>query len=244
MLEGLYAAASGMEAQQTQLDAVSNDLSNMDTAGYKSTIVGFRDLLYTTSGPQNGSSAATGAGAAAQMVGRSQTEGSIQNTGQPLDLAIEGSGYLQVRRPDGTIGLTRNGALQVDANDQITTKQGMPLVPPITIPQGVSLDQVKISPDGTVQAGARTLGKLSLVDVPAPNQLLADGDSVFSATAGSGPTRPAAGATVQQGALESSNVDMAQAMTQMITAQENYSLSSKAVQFQDQMMSIADQVKR
>src|SRR5579862_6088665 len=103
MLEGLYSAASGMEAQQQQFDAISNDMANMDTPGYQSTVVGFHDLLYSDGG--YGSNVATGAGSAAQVVGYDQSEGAIQQTGQPLDVAINGSGYLEVRRQDGTIGL-------------------------------------------------------------------------------------------------------------------------------------------
>ncbi len=244
MLDGLYSAASGMAAQQQQLDALANDLANMSTPGYQATRVGFHDLLYTSSGPSNGSTVATGAGSAAEAIGRSQLQGAIQSTSQPLDVAIAGEGYLEVRRPDGTIGLTRNGVLQVDAQGRLTTNLGMPLQPPIAIPRGISPDQVKIGPDGTVQVGARRLGKISIVTVPAPDRLLADGDSVVSATAASGAIRPATGATLQQGALEGSNVDVASAMVEMIDAQKGYSMASKAIQDQDQMLQIANQIKR
>jgi flagellar basal-body rod protein FlgG len=242
MLEGLYAAAAGMEAQQQQLDALANDMANVDTPGYQATRVGFHDLLYTSSG--NGSTVATGAGAAAEIVGRSQIQGAIQQTGQPLDVAIVGEGYLEVRRPDGTIGLTRNGVLEIDAQGRLTNSLGMPLVPPITLPPGVSAQDVRIAPDGSVTAGNQRLGTIAIVAVPAPDSLLADGDSLFSATAASGPIGPAGGATLQQGALGSSNVDVASAMAQMIDTQRNYELASKAIQYQDQMLQIANQVKR
>lgn len=241
MLEGLYAAAAGMEAQQQQVDAVANDIANLDTPGYQQTIVGFHDLLYSTGG--YGSNVATGAGSAAQIVGRSQAQGSIEQTGQPLDVAIDGNGYLEVRRPDGTIGLTRNGALQLDGQGRLTNAQGMLLQPPVTLPSGVTPDQVTIAANGTVSAGGRTLGKLNLVTVPNPDGLTADGDSLFSATAASGPLRPATTATLQQGALEGSNVDVATAMTEMMQAQQNYSMGSQAVQFQNQLLQIANQIK-
>src|SRR5579864_8884484 len=120
MLEGLYSAASGMEAQQQQFDAISNDMANLDTPGYQSTIVGFHDLLYSNG--NYGSAVATGAGSAAQDVGRDQTQGAIQQTNQPLDVAVQGQGYIEVRRQDGTIGLTRNGALQLNDKRQLTTQ--------------------------------------------------------------------------------------------------------------------------
>jgi flagellar basal-body rod protein FlgG len=243
MLQGLYAAASGMEAQQNQLDAVSNDLANIDTPGYQGEIVGFEDLLYTSGGNSTGTNVATGAGSASGIIGRSGEQGSIQQTGRPLDVAIQGPGYLEVRRPDGTIGLTRNGALQTNAKGQLTTGQGMLVQPPITIPPGTDPSNVTIQGNGNVIVNGKTLGQLKLVTVPAPNGLVADGDSIFSATAASGAIRSANGSTLQQGALEGSNVDMGRAMSQMMTAQRSYQMSSNAVQYQDQMLQIANQIK-
>ena len=244
MLQGLYAAASGMEAQQTEFDAISNDLANLNTPGYQATQVGFQDLLYSGAGSASGSVVATGTGSASSIVGRSQTEGALNPTGNPFDVAITGPGFLQVRRPDGTIGLTRNGSLQLGAQGQLTDQQGNPLVPAITLPKGLSADQLQIAPNGTVTAGGRTLGRIAVVDVPAPTQLQPDGGSLFSVTAGSGPTRPAAGSTLKQGVLEASNVDAAQAMSDMIDAQRSYEMSSQAIQYQDQMLQIADQLKK
>jgi len=241
MLEGLYAAASGMEAQQQQFDAISNDMANVDTPGYQSTIMGFHDLLYSSG--TYGSNVATGAGAGAEQLGYDQTQGAIQQTGQPLDVAIAGQGYLEVRRPDGTIGLTRNGALQLDDKRQLTTQTGMLVQPPITIPAGLDPSQVSIAANGTVSAGKQTLGKLSLVDVPAPDGLVADGDSVFSATAASGAIRAAKGASLQQGALEGSNVDMGAEMSKMMAAQQQYAMGSQAIQYQAQMLQIANEIK-
>jgi flagellar basal-body rod protein FlgG len=241
MLEGLFSAASGMEAQQQQFDAISNDMANLDTPGYQSTIVGFHDLLYSNGG--YGSNVATGAGAEAQDVGRDQTQGAIQHTGQPLDVAVQGAGFIEVRRLDGTIGLTRNGRLELNAKGQMTNAQGMLVQPPVTLPAGVPLDQVSIAANGTVSAAGKPVGKISLVDVPAPDGLVADGDSVFSATAASGAIGPAKNATLQQGALEGSNVDLGAEMARMMTAQQEYAMSSQAVQIQGQMLSIANQIK-
>jgi flagellar basal-body rod protein FlgG len=241
MLEGLYSAASGMEAQQTQFDAISNDLSNLDTPGYQSQIVGFRDLLYSNGGYAG--NVPTGAGSSSQIVGRSQVQGPIQQTGRPLDVAIGGDGYLEVRRPDGTIGLSRNGALEMNAQGQLTNQEGMLLQPPVTIPRGVQPSQVSIAANGNVTAGGRQLGKIQLVTVPSPDNLTPVGDSMFTANAASGAIVPATGATLQQGALEGSNVDMAQAMSQLVLAQRTYSMDSSAVQDQDQMLQIANEIK-
>jgi flagellar basal-body rod protein FlgG len=243
-LDGLMAAAAGMQAEQTQLDAVSNDLANVSTPGYQSEELGFHDLLYTTPGPGQGTNQATGAGAAAEIAGRSVQQGSLQQTGRPLDVAIQGAGYIEVRRPDGTIGLTRNGSLELNGARQLVTQMGMPLVPPITIPAGVPLDRVAVAPGGQVQVLGKTVGTISLVDVPAPDRLLAAGDSTFTATAASGSIRPAGGATLTQGYLEQSNVDIATAMTEMVDAERSYQMDSKAIQMQDQMMQIANQIKR
>jgi flagellar basal-body rod protein FlgG len=243
MLQGLFAAASGMEAQQQQFDAVSNDLANVNTPGYQANVVGFHDLLYTTAGSASGTTMATGAGSAAGIVGRSQLQGALQQSGRPLDVAIQGQGYLEVRRPDGTIGLTRNGALQRDAQGRLTNQEGMLVQPPITVPAGVSTSELHIDSSGNVTAGAQRLGQIQLVTVPNPNGLNPDGGSVFSATAASGAIGPATGATLQQGALEASNVDVGNAMTTMINAQQSYSMGSQAIQYQDQMLQIANEIK-
>jgi flagellar basal-body rod protein FlgG len=245
MLQGLYAAASGMEAQQNQFNAIANDMANLNTTGYQSTEVGFQDLLYSGGGNSSGSPAiSTGAGSSSSIVGRSDAQGAIQNTGRSLDVAIQGPGYLQVRRDDGSVGLTRNGALQVNAQGKLTDSTGNPLVPPLTLPKGTDADSVKIETNGQVISGSKPIGKIDLVNVPAPNQLQPDGDSMFSVTSGSGAIRPATGSSLQQGALEGSNVDAAQDMTEMISAQRSYQMASQAIQYQDQMLQIANQIKR
>jgi flagellar basal-body rod protein FlgG len=245
MLQGLYAAASGMEAQQNQFNAIANDMANLNTTGYQSTEVGFQDMLYSGGGNSSGSpSVSTGSGSSSAIVGRSDAQGAIQSTGRSLDVAINGPGYLQVRRDDGSVGLTRNGALQSNAQGEVTDSTGNPLVPPLKVPKGTDVDSLKIEPNGQVISGSKTIGKISLVDVPAPNQLQPDGDSMFSVTSGSGSIRPASGSSLQQGALEGSNVDAAQDMTEMISAQRSYQMASQAIQYQDQMLQIANGIKR
>jgi len=243
MLAGLYSAAAGMAAQQQQIDAISNDLANLSTGGYKSERVAFGDLLYNKV-EQAGTATSTGAGASAKFMGRSLTEGALKQTGQPLDVAIEGEGYLQVTRPGGQIALTRNGALSVDASGTITNAEGNRLVPPIKLPAGLSPHELKIAPDGTLSDPAgKKLGQIQLVTVTSPDHLSSDGASEFSVTAASGATHPAIGAKLQQGALEQSNVDVAKEMASMVATQRSYQLASTAIQSDSQMMSIANQLR-
>jgi flagellar basal-body rod protein FlgG len=241
MLEGLYAAAAGMSAQQQQMDATANDLANVSTSGYKSERVGFQDLLYNQVN-QAGTSTTAGSGALAQVIGTNQAQGALQQTGDPLDVAIQGEGFLQIKLPSGQTALTRNGTLSIDGQGHLSTPDGSLLDPPITLPAGVHEGEVQIAADGTVSAGTRTLGKISLVTVPAPAHLLADGAGGFTATAASGAVRAATGATLQQGALEASNVDMAAEMATMMSTQRNYQMSSTAIQTQNQMFGIANQL--
>jgi flagellar basal-body rod protein FlgG len=244
MLEGLYSAAAGMSAQQEQLDAISNDLANASTTGYQSERVAFSDLLYNAV-DEAGTESSIGAGASAQVIGRSQSQGPIQETGDPLDLAIEGEGYFQVKSSGGQTALTRNGSFGVDAGGTIVDTQGNPLEPPIKLPAGVSADEVKIGPDGAVTAGKRTLGQIKLVTVASPDHLLAGGDGTLTPTAGSGSPQAigANAAKIHQGALEGSNVDMSKEMASMVSTQRAYQMSSSAIQTESQMMSIANQLR-
>jgi flagellar basal-body rod protein FlgG len=230
-----------MAAQQQRIDAVANDVANVSTAGYKGTKIAFRDLAYRE--VPTGQGVRAGAGAAVMDAGRTHRPGSIETTGQPLDIAIEGDGYLEVVRPDGRVGLTRQGALRLDSEGRLVTVTGDVLRPPIRLPRGVELSSVSIAPDGRVTAAGRLVGRIRLVDVPAPDGLVPIGDSVFVPTAASGPVRAATG-TIRQGALERSNVDMADAMVDLMEAQRAYALASRAIQTQDRLMEIANGVKR
>lgn len=243
MLEGLYSAAAGMSAQQTQLDAISNDLANISTTGYKSERVGFGDLLYNEVNQAN-TSTNTGAGAVAQLVGRDQSQGAIQETGHPLDLAIQGEGFFQVKGANGQVALTRNGAFGVDSQGRLTADDGSLLDPPVTLPRGTAPSAVSIGPDGSVLAGGRKVGQIALVTVPAPDKLVANGNGQFTTNAASGaPHAVGATSSIRQGALEGSNVDMATEMASMMTTQRSYQLASSAIKSQDQMMSIANQLR-
>ncbi|HET6175190.1 MAG TPA: flagellar hook-basal body protein [Gaiellales bacterium] len=239
MANGIYSAAAGMAAQQVRLDAIANDLANANTFGYKSERVGFKDLLY---GAEQG--VPVGSGTAAVDAGRSDAQGALGSSGNPLSLAISGPGYFSVRRADGTTALTRNGSFQLDATGALVTTSGEHLVPPIRVPRGTQPSDVTIATDGTVQLAGRTIGRIRLVTVTAPSQLRAVGDSDFAPTRASGAPTAARGAKILQAQEEESNVDVATAMTDMLDAQQTYSLVSRALQTQDQLAQIANGLKR
>jgi flagellar basal-body rod protein FlgG len=245
MLENLNIAAAGMLAQQDRIDAVANDLANANTTGYKHVRVGFEDLVYTDAGRAQGGGVRIGSGVATTDAGRSFTQGALEQTGEPLDVAIQGEGFLRVKLPDGREGLTRDGSLHADGRGRLATGSGALVQPPVTIPAGTPLGKVSIAPDGTISAAGRRIGRLELLTVRAPGALVSAGDNAFVATAASGRAVPAPRATVvTQGALESSNVDMADAMTEMIDAQRSYELASKAITTADEMAQIANQIRR
>jgi flagellar basal-body rod protein FlgG len=243
MLEGLYSAAAGMEAQQQQLDAISNDLANLSTPGYQAERVGFEDLLYSSAGPTQGTGVTIGAGAAATNLGPSQIAGTVAKTGEPLDLAINGNAYFEVKQPDGTMALTRNGQFELDGTGQLVTASGMIVQPPITVPKGTDPSDVQVTPGGIVSVAGKTLGTIALVTVAAPGQLTEAGNSLLLPSTASGPITKATGATVVQDALNSSDVDLANELIQMTGVEQSYSMASKAIDIQAQMLSIANQVR-
>ena len=245
MLEGLNTAAAGMAAQQARIDAVANDLANANTTGYKHQRVGFRDLVYTQAGRSSAQGPQTGAGAAVVDAGRAFAQGTLQRTDQPLDVAIQGEGFLRVRLPDGTQALTRDGSLHIDGNGRLVTSTGAFVQPAMTFPADVDTGTISVGPDGAITAGGRAVGRLDVVSVRSPQRLRSVGDNAFVTTPESGAVRPAPAATVvSQGVLESSNTDVAEAMVSMIESQRAYQLTSKAIQTADQMWEIANGVKR
>ena len=245
MLEGLNTAAAGMAAQQQRIDAVANDLANANTTGYKHQRVGFRDLVYDQTGRSSAEGVRTGSGAAAVDAGRAFAQGVLQRTDRPLDVAIQGEGFLRVRLADGRDALTRDGGLHVDGARRLVTGTGAIVQPAITVPEGTAEDQISIGPDGTVLAAGRRIGRLDIVTVRSPQGLLSAGDNAFVTSPASGAAIAAPRATtLAQGALESSNTDMAEAMVAMIESQRAFQLASKAISTADEMMGIANQVKR
>jgi flagellar basal-body rod protein FlgG len=230
-----------MAAQEQRIDAVSNDIANVNTAGYKKVRVGFRDLIYQQDGP---TAVRTGAGAALTQLGRGSAQGSLQQTGNPFDVAIQGQGYFQVRRADGQLVLTRNGAFNVDARGRLTDSNGDLVVPGLTIPAGADASKVSIAADGTATLNGRRLGQIQIFNVTAPNGLVPAGDNNYLPSAASGPVRRVANPLITQGTLESSNVDLADSMVDMMDAQRSYSMASKAITMQDKMAEIANGLKQ
>ena len=245
MLEGMYTAAAGMAAQQSRLDAVANDLANASTTGYKSVRVAYRDLAYTAGAPGATTALRLGSGAAAAMIGRNDAQGASQETGRSLDVAIQGPGYIQVKNAAGQRSLTRDGNLQVDAQGRLAMQDGALLDPPVTVPKGTTEDQITVGADGTITANGKTAGKITLVNVANPAGLDGGADNRFQATATSGAVSPAPRTTLlASGVLEGSNVDMGQAMADMMDAQRSFELASKAIQMSDQVQEIANGIKR
>jgi flagellar basal-body rod protein FlgG len=243
LLEGLHAAAAGMAAQQTRLEALAQDVSNVDTAGYKRQRVTFRELVYVAQG-NAGAGVSTGAGAAVSIAGRTFGQGAIGETANPLDVALQGPGFLRVRQGDGTVAYSRGAQLRVDARGRMTTGDGTLVDPPVRVPAGTPEKDISIGTDGTVKVDGRSYGRLSIETVGTPDGMRSLGNGLFAVTAESGPARAATGTTVLQGRIEGSNVDMADVMVDMMDAQRNFTLASRAVQMQDQLLEVANGIKR
>jgi flagellar basal-body rod protein FlgG len=239
MPDGIYSAAAGMAAQQTRLDAIANDLANVNTPGYSRERIAFEDLVYNR---ENG--VPVGAGAAAISLGSSFTPGPLAQTGDPLSLALDGPGFFQVKRADGSVALTRAGDFVADDKGEVVTKSGERLVPPLQLPPGTDPAQLTIAADGTVTLQGKTIGKISIVTVPAPAALQPVGDG-YAPTTASGKVAGAPATTkVLQGSLEGSNVDIGQTMVDMIDAQRAYELASRAIKQQDQLLDTVNQIRR
>jgi flagellar basal-body rod protein FlgG len=239
----MYSAAAGMAAQQQRLDALSNDLANMNTVGYKRVRVAFRDLLYTPTGAGAARGVASGAGAAAVQIGRGSAQGGLQRTEDKLDVAISGSGFMQVRDAQGRVALTRDGALTRDSDGRLMTTTGA--WTGITIPRDIDDQDIGIDANGRVNVDGKDLGRLRLVTVRAPEYLQAIGGNLFRPTAESGnPIAAGRETTLSQGVLEASNVSVADAMTEMLETQRAYQMGSRALSTQDRLLEIANGIKR
>lgn len=257
----MHIAASGMAAQETNLDAISNNIANVNTVGYKKQSVDFQDLLYQTvriaGAPTSETTRApTGLqlGSGVRVVGTSRmfSQGTILTTNNQLDVAIEGSGFLVVQQPDGTPAYTRCGQLRTDADGRLVTSEGMPLDPPITIPPDAQV--VSISADGTVSAtmpGVETpvdLGQIQIATFINPSGLHAIGHNLLMPTAASGEPQLGAAATegrgaLLQGSLERANVEMVDEMIGLIAAQRAYEINTKVITTADEMLRSAAQMK-
>jgi flagellar basal-body rod protein FlgG len=261
MFRSLNIAATGMAAQETQLSTIANNLANSNTVGYKRQNAQFEDLLYqndrmpgvTDGGNTIPTATQVGTGVRIVATSRAFAEGALQQTGNPLDLAIEGSGFFSVMQQNGQPAYTRSGSLTLDAQGRISTSDGLLVEPPITVP--TTATAVTIASDGTVsatlqgQTNPTNLGQLQLTSFANPNGLEATGHNLYQATGASG--EPQTGApglegrgTILQGSLENSNVDVVTEMVNLIGAQNAYEINSKVVQAADQMLQNATQMSR
>ncbi|CAN5909666.1 flagellar basal-body rod protein FlgG [soil metagenome] len=261
MNAALRTAASGMMAQQTRTEVIANNLANVNTTGFKRSRAQFQDLLYQTvqstgviGSPDANTTAAIQVGRGTRLSGilRMSAQGSLEQTGRPLDVAIEGEGYFQVQLPNGTTAYTRDGGFQISDQGTLTTNGGDPVVPGIHVPPEAV--NVSISRTGVVsyvrkEADTVELGRIEIARFANPTGLFSQGGNLFTETAASGqaitgfPTDDGMGQLVQ-GSLEGSNVEVVQEMVDMITAQRAYELNSKTLKATDEMSQVANEIVR
>lgn len=260
MMRALDIAATGLRAQDMNLTVTSNNLANLTTTGYKAQRAEFEDLLYQSLKRVGSSSSdaitvvpagiQVGLGVNTGAITRDTTQGTIQVTNNPLDLAIRGEGYLQVTMPDGTINYTRDGALGMSALGEIVTQDGFLLEPNITVPEDAT--EISISSDGIVeaffrdQADPQQIGQIELANFINPEGLAALGDNLFAFTAASGD--PILGnpgidglGLLTQGGLEQSNVDSVEEITKLISAQRAYEMNTRVLSAADEMLQSLNQ---
>jgi flagellar basal-body rod protein FlgG len=255
----LWAAKTGLDAQQTQMTVTANNLANVNTTGFKKSRAVFDDLLYqnlaqvgasTSQNTQAPTGLNVGTGVRVVATEKNYTQGSVNNTGNTFDLAIQGRGFFQILQPNGTVAYTRDGSFQRNAQGQLVTAAGYAVQPAITIPTGAQ--SVTVGSDGTIsvqlagQSAPQTVGTLQLADFinPAGLQDIGGNLSVESASSGS-PVTGNAGlngmGTLLQGSVESSNVDVVEELVNMIETQQAYEMNSRAVETTDQMLTYATQ---
>lgn len=262
MIRSLWTAASGMQAQTTNIDVIANNLANVNTAGFKRSRAEFQDLLYETMRPPgvasaNGSQVPTGIqighGTRTSATQKLFIQGDFQHTQNDLDMAIEGQGFFQIIQPNGDIAYSRAGNFKIDSEGRIVTPDGYLMEPEITIPTDTVA--ISIATDGTVsvmQAGQNTstdVGSIQLARFVNPSGLDSIGRNLFLRTEASGdavtgtPGEEGYG-TIAQGYLEMSNVSVVDEMVNMITAQRAYEINGKAIQAADDMLQTANNLKR
>ena len=261
-MRAMNIASTGMMAQQTNVEVIANNIANLNTTAFKRQRAEFQDLLYQSERRVGATSSDTGTivplgvqigiGVNTAAVYRITTQGNLTQTSNPLDLAIQGRGFFQVLHPDGTTAYTRAGSFQLSPTGEIVTADGFTVKPGITLPQNTL--GLTINPSGQVlaqvagQTTPQTVGQLQLANFPNEGGLEALGSSLFQETPASGsPVTGAPGSTgfgtLNQGLLETSNVDVVSEITNLITAQRAYEMNSKVIQTSDQMLSSLNQIQ-
>jgi flagellar basal-body rod protein FlgG len=254
MFSSLWIAKTGLDAQQTRMAVTSNNLANVNTTGFKRSRAAFEDLMYQNDrqpGAQSSQAtqvpAGTMVGTGVRVVGTEKlfSQGELVQTNNPLDIAVQGRGFMQVTMPDGTVAYTRDGSFHLNSDGQIVTNSGYPLEPALTVP--ANAQSVTIGSDGTVsvalpgQAAPAQIGTVQTADFINPAGLEARGENLYVETASSG--APQTGTpglnglgTITQGSLESSNVNVVEELVNMIETQRAYEMNSKAISASDQML--------
>ena len=260
MINSLQIAKTGMQAQQTQLDVISHNLANVSTTGFKRNRAEFQDLIYqnlrqvgaqTTEENQLPTGLHLGLGVNVVATSRNFTQGGLQQSGNNLDVAINGDGFFEITLPDGTTGYTRDGSFQLDAQGRIVTSGGLPVAPGITVPAGTK--SISISENGEVSAivagsvAPQPLGSLSMSSFVNSAGLQPVGQNMFKESAASGAPQQGTPGTnglgiVRQGFLETSNVNVVEELVNMIQTQRAYEMNSKAIQTSDQMLAKLSQM--
>ena len=253
-MDSLWVAKSGLEAQQTRMAVVSQNLANVNTTGYKKSRAIFEDLLYqnvvqagglTSEQSESPTGLNLGTGVRVVATDRQFNQGNLINSNNPLDIAVQGRGFFEILLPDGTLAYTRDGTFQLDPEGQMVTSSGYTLQPAITVPPGAQ--SITIGVDGTISVllpgspDPLQIGTLQITDFLNPAGLQARGQNLFLETVASGP--PQAGTpglnglgTLVQGALETSNVNVVEELVNMIETQRAYEMSSKAIERSDEML--------
>ena len=261
-MRALFTAATGMEAQQVRIDTVANNLANVTTSGFKKARAEFQDLFYETvrapgATSADGAALPTGAqvghGVKLGAIGKIYGQGQLLQTGRELDLAIDGDGFFQIQRPGGETLYTRDGTFQLDRDGNIVNNQGFPVVPNIQVP--IDALSVTIFDDGTVSAliagdtEPTQLGRLELARFANPAGLVSLGNNLATPSEASGDPetgnpRDTGFGGLSQGFLESSNVNIAEELVQMILAQRAFEVNSRVIQAGDEMLQVASSVSR
>lgn len=261
MLKALSTAATGMIAQQMNIDVISNNMANVNTTGYKKVRAEFQDLLSQTlrtpgalisQGTNQPVGIEIGLGTKAAATQRVFSPGTLRSTGGDFDMAIEGDGFFQIQMDDGTTAYTRDGSFKVDSNGQITTTDGYPLQPQITIPQDAQ--EVAITPDGRVSVRVANdtnqteVGQVQLVKFINPSGLLSAGKNLYRETPASGnPIEGIAGqggfGSLQQGFLEGANVQIVEEMISLIQAERAFEANSKIIKSSSEILRQANQIR-
>lgn len=262
MNSSLRTSASGMAAQQRMIDVIANNLANVNTTGFKRSRVSFEDVLYETlqgarivnyQGAETVGPVQVGKGVRVGAIVRLHGQGAPENTDRPLDMALEGEGFFQVQRPDGTTAYTRDGNFQISDQGQLVTNGGYLVLPGVTVPPDASA--LTVSANGTVSvlsAGSATqveIGRVELARFLNPSGLQAIGENQYIATSASGDAiqgyaQEEGFGRLMQGMLESSNVEIVQEMTDMIGAQRAYELNAKAIRTAEDMMQATNDIVR